>query len=73
MNKPSTTVQRGLSGALLELLRSPDLSPEDVKWVQQFALRTIAEFSVMKSQENEKEAPESRLQTLGRYSSFQSD
>ena len=58
MTKPSSKVQEVLATALSRVVKSPKLSPEDVQWVKQFALRTIAEFSVVKSQKDETDARE---------------
>jgi hypothetical protein len=44
-------VQEGLFEALLRLSSSPDLSEEEVRRIQQFAMRLIAEFSVLKAEE----------------------
>jgi hypothetical protein len=46
MTQPSSKVQQTLSATLLQMLQQPDLSPEDAEWLQQFALRTITEFSL---------------------------
>jgi hypothetical protein len=51
----SSTVQQALFLALLRMLQSPDLSPEDTVWVQQFAIRMIMEFNLA---HDNKEAPE---------------
>ena len=51
MDHPSSKVQQGLAKALFDLLRSPDLAPEDGEWLRDFATRTIAEFSIAKSKQ----------------------
>lgn len=57
MTQQSSPVHIALCKALLEMLRSRNLTPEDAQWVEQFALRTIAEFNLLKSQ-SDKETPE---------------
>ena len=57
MTQPSSQVQRALSVALLNVLHSPGLSPEDAEWIQQFALRTITEFNLAKTKKEEPEKP----------------
>lgn len=52
MAQPSKTVQRALSAALLELLQSPELTPEDSQWLRHFAMRTIAEFNLTKPKDD---------------------
>lgn len=49
MTKPPSHVQRVLCKALLDMLKWPDLTPEEAQWVQQFAVRFIAQFNLMKS------------------------
>lgn len=34
--------------ALLQILRQPELSAEDAEWVEQFAVRTITQFSMVR-------------------------
>ena len=58
MTKPSSKVQEVLAIALRQVIKSPDLSSEDVEWVQQFAIRAIAEFSVLKAPKDETDDPE---------------
>jgi len=52
MTEPSYKVQQALCMALLNMLKSPDLTPEEGEWVQQFALRTIAEYNLLKSKKS---------------------
>ena len=59
--KPSSKVQEVLAIALFALSRSPNLSPEDAEWVRQYALRTITEFRISKSQKEEADASEERI------------
>lgn len=54
MTQRSSKVQQALSGALLHILQSPNLSPEDAKWIQKFGLGMITEFNLVAI---EKEAP----------------
>lgn len=66
MPQPSSKIQLTLAATLLSMLRSPDLTPEDAEWLQQFALRTISEFNLRKEDQNlrnedKKEAPEELL------------
>jgi hypothetical protein len=46
MTQPPSKVQQALSIALLRMLQSPNLSPDDAAWILQFALRMITEFSL---------------------------
>jgi hypothetical protein len=46
--QPSLQVRNLLETAVLHLQHSPDLSEEEVRWIQQFAMHLIAEFSVLK-------------------------
>jgi len=46
--QPSLHVRNLLETAVLHLQHSPDLSEEEVQWIQQFAMHLIAEFSVSK-------------------------
>jgi hypothetical protein len=48
---PSIHVRNLLETAVLHLQHSPDLSEEDVRWIQQFAAHLITEFSVLKQRE----------------------
>lgn len=57
MTTPSSKVQQALSGALLHMLQSSDLSPEDAEWVQQFAVRTIAEFNFVQDKKEAADEP----------------
>ncbi len=43
--------------ALLDMLKWPDLTAEERRWLQQFALRTIAEFNLLKSKRGKGKAP----------------
>ena len=56
MAKSSLEIQQALAAALLDMLRSPDLAREDAEWIQQFAMRIISEFSLVKS-EDERDDP----------------
>ena len=49
ITKPSPKVQEVLCATLLDLLKSPDLTPEDLKWVRQFAMRLLAELTALKA------------------------
>jgi hypothetical protein len=51
MTRSPANVQEGLFEALLRLSSSPDLSEDEVRRIQQFAMRLIAEFSVLKAEE----------------------
>ena len=46
--QPSIQVRNLLETAVLQIQHSPDLSEEEVRWIQQFAARLITEFSVLK-------------------------
>jgi len=46
--QPSLHVRNLLETAVLHLQHSPDLDEEEVRWIQQFAIHLIAEFSVLK-------------------------
>jgi hypothetical protein len=46
--QPSIHVRNLLETAVLHLQHSPDLSEEEVRWIQQFAAHLITEFSVLK-------------------------
>jgi hypothetical protein len=48
--QPSIHVRNLLETAVLHLQHSPDLSEEEVRWVQQFAAHSITEFSVLKEE-----------------------
>jgi hypothetical protein len=48
--QPSIHVRNLLETAVLHLQHSPDLSEEEVRWVQQFAAHLITEFSVLKEE-----------------------
>ena len=48
MPQPSIQVRNLLEIAVLHLQHSPDLSEEEVRWIQQFAAHLITEFSVLK-------------------------
>ena len=45
MTKPSAKVQEAVSATLLDLLKSPDLTPEDLKWVRHLAERLIPDLA----------------------------
>jgi len=47
MPPPSIHVRNLLETAVLHLQHSPDLSEEDVRWIQQFAAHLITEFNVL--------------------------
>jgi len=47
MPQPSIHVRNLLETAVLHLQHSPDLSEEEVRWIQQFAAHLITEFSVL--------------------------
>ncbi len=51
MYQASSKVQQILSVALQRIQSSPDLAPEDVERVRQFAIHLIAEFSIAKAKE----------------------
>jgi hypothetical protein len=53
MIQPSSKIQKSLLTALDKVENSPDLSPEEVEWVRQFAVRLITEFTVLQSHEQE--------------------
>ena len=48
MPQPSIHVRNLLEKAVLHLQHSPDLSEEEVRWIQQFAMNLITEFNVLK-------------------------
>jgi hypothetical protein len=48
MQQPSIQVRNLLETAVLQIQHSPDLSEEEVRWIQQFAAHMITEFSVLK-------------------------
>jgi len=48
MPEPSIHVRNLLETAVLQVQHSPDLTENDVRWIQQFAAHLIAEFSVLK-------------------------
>jgi hypothetical protein len=58
MTQPSPSVQQMLCGTLLQMLQSPDLTPEDREWLRHFATSMIAEFNVLKSKHEEDEPEE---------------
>ena len=49
--QPSLHVRNLLETAVLHLQHSPELSEEEVQWIQQFAAHLITEFSVLKEPE----------------------
>jgi len=48
MPQPSIHVRNLLETAVLHMQHSPDLSEDEVRWIQQFAAHLITEFSVLK-------------------------
>ena len=48
MQRPSSQIFQLLQGAVLELQQSPDLTEEEVRWLQQYAMHLISEFIVLK-------------------------
>lgn len=60
MHQPSIHVRNLLETAVLHLQHSPDLSEEEVRWIQQFAAHLITEFSVLKEPEIHRAAEEDR-------------
>jgi len=48
MQLPSIQVRNLIETAVLQIQHSPDLSEEEVRWIQQFAAHLITEFSVLK-------------------------
>jgi hypothetical protein len=48
MQQPSIQVRNLLETAVLQIQHSPDLSEEEVRWIQQFAAHMITAFSVLK-------------------------
>ena len=55
MNKPISKVQEGLIQALLNIDRSPDVTKAEAVWLRRLILRRIAEFSVIKEQQEKPE------------------
>jgi hypothetical protein len=51
MQQPTIHVRNLLETAVLHLQHSPELSEEEVRWIQQFAAHLITEFSVVKDSE----------------------
>jgi hypothetical protein len=51
MPQPSIHVRNLLETAVLHLQHSPELSEEEVRWIQEFAAHLITEFSVLKELE----------------------
>lgn len=49
MTRPSSKVQEQLCKALLEMLKSSDLSHEDKEWVRQYASLVIADYASLKA------------------------
>ena len=47
MQQPSIQVRNLLETAVLQIQHSPDLSEEEVHWIQQFAGHLITEFSML--------------------------
>ena len=61
MPQPSIHVRNLLETAVLQLQHSPDLSEEEVRWIQQFAAHLITEFSVRKEPELLNAPPEEEI------------
>ena len=57
MLRPTSKTQHALLVSLLEMENSPDLSPADRAQVREFAMHLIAEFSVLKDDEDSKSDP----------------
>jgi len=55
--QPSIHVRNLLETAVLHLQHSPDLSEEEVRWIQEFAAHLITEFSVLKEGRDSLYAP----------------
>jgi hypothetical protein len=55
--QPSIHVRNLLETAVLHLQHSPELSEEEVRWIQQFAAHLITEFSVLKEEADVLYAP----------------
>jgi len=51
MQQPSIRVRNLLETAVLQIQHSPDLSEEEVRWIQQFAAHLIMEFGVLNEPE----------------------
>jgi len=51
MQQPSIRVRNLLETAVRKIQHSPDLSEEEVRWVQQFAAHLIMEFGVLNEPE----------------------
>jgi hypothetical protein len=51
MPQPSIQVRTLLERAVLHIQHSPDLSEEEVRWIQQFAAHLITEFSVLQERD----------------------
>ena len=51
MQQPSIRVRNLLETAVLQIQDSPDLSEEEVRWIQQFAAHLIMEFGVLNEPE----------------------
>ena len=47
MQQPSIQVRNLLETAVLQIQHSPDLSEDEVRWIQQFAAHLITEFNVL--------------------------
>lgn len=50
MGQPSSKVLDLLVGTLSHLQLSPDLTSEDVQWLQRFAMHLIAEYTASKEE-----------------------
>jgi pyruvate carboxylase len=50
MSQPSSRIQESLLVALRHMQTSPHLNPDEVEWLNRYAARLIAEFSVHKSE-----------------------
>ena len=51
MQQPSIRVRNLLETAVLQIQHSPDLSEEEVRWIQQFAAHLVMEFGVLNEPE----------------------
>ena len=58
LQKPSSLVRKMLHKAVLDMQRSPNLSKEEVQWLQEFAACITAEFSVTNGMEAPAESRE---------------
>lgn len=51
MTGPTSKVQQALIEALLKTAKSPDLTEAEGEWLRQFVMRLVAEFAVVKEQQ----------------------